>query len=158
MTNAYKIPTVRQVTAMLRAKSGLVLLDYTAGGKGYRPDITKMLGIGDLQPPVRIGTRMLYSDGSSVDVFLKKDFDSLSGFTLSDCGNTETLLRNAGVSTTKTRARRRLEYDLYVTYGVKQNRGDLECQLESLKEDLAHGVLMLAQACIQISTLINHKR
>jgi len=113
----------------------------------------------DLVPKghVRIETAFLYPERSSVDLFLVEDALLLPGGKLSDLGNTSQWLLDVQVRPWLSKKRQAYIEDALRIYGVAQNGGALELQLQSL-DAIIDGVVRLGQACIRVADLVYTRR
>lgn len=109
---------------------------------------------------VRIQTGFLYPDGSSVDVFLVDDDETqlLDPTKLSDFGQTTAFLLDHEIVPWTSKKRRAQLDDALELYDVKQEGGALVRHIDTRKESLQEGIILLGQSCIRMSDLLYTKR
>ena len=107
----------------------------------------------------RFETGMIYPDGTSIEVFLPREPDLIEkgGLRLTDFGQTMDWLLNIPVRPWLSKKRQTQLEQAIKLYGVVQSGGELVLPLKSLDE-VATGVLRLAQACLRVSDLSFSKR
>lgn len=105
---------------------------------------------------LRLETKFLYPDRSSVDVFVvngtQQQLLSPSPV-LSDLGQTTSWLADLQVKPWQSKKRQRLLDDAIYVLGVKQNGGALETTFEPNHQDLEDAVIRLGQACVRVADL-----
>ncbi|HWN68210.1 MAG TPA: DUF1828 domain-containing protein [Haliangium sp.] len=113
---------------------------------------------------IRIMTGLLYPDGSSVDVFIVNDTTAsptggqpVQPLRLSDLGQTVAWLLDVGVRPWLSKKRQAFVEDVLRLYDVRQGGGELTLDARP-GEDLAVGILRLAQACIRVADLTFTRR
>jgi hypothetical protein len=106
---------------------------------------------------VRIETRFLYPEGSSVDLFIPRDETLFPQVRLSDLGHTMQWLLDVQVRPWLSKKRQAFVEDVLQLYGVAQEGGALALKLASLDE-IVPGIVRLGQACVRIADLIYTRR
>jgi hypothetical protein len=116
----------------------------------------------DLLPKghLRIETRFLYPDGSSVDVFLVDDPRQplLPPSRLSDLGQTMSFLLNHELKPWTSKKRKIQLEEAISLYGVELVGGALERPIADTQDALKEGIVLLGQACVRMSDLLFTKR
>lgn len=109
---------------------------------------------------VRLQTQFLYPDGSNVDVFVYLDPSGplLPPGRLTDLGQTTAWLLDLQVRPWKSKKRQTYLEDAIRIYGVSQNDGAFELNLDQVNNDLVAGVVLLGQACVRVADLAYTKR
>jgi hypothetical protein len=109
---------------------------------------------------IRIETRFLYPDGSSVDIFLVDDPQQplLPPSHLSDLGQTTSFLLHHDVKPWTSKKRRVQLEDAISLYGVNLVGGALERKISDMHDSLDEGIILLGQACVRMSDLLFTKR
>lgn len=110
---------------------------------------------------IRLETAFRYPDGGAVDLFIveaptlkRQDFTSRK---LSDLGGTQEWLLDVQVKPWLSKKRQAILDDAIRIYGVTQEGGALEIQLQDLNE-LVDKVVVLGQACIRVADLTYTRR
>ncbi|MBI4569175.1 MAG: DUF1828 domain-containing protein [Planctomycetes bacterium] len=105
---------------------------------------------------LRIETAFTYPDGSSIEVFLPSE-GTYQVSSLSDMGQTISLLLNMQVKPWLSKKRTALLDDAIKPYGVELKGAVLEVPLTS-DEALPEAMLRLGQACLRVSDLLFTRR
>ncbi|MEI8254128.1 MAG: DUF1828 domain-containing protein [Deltaproteobacteria bacterium] len=110
---------------------------------------------------IRIETKLLYPDGSCVDVFIRSDgplFREVPGpLVLSDLGQTTAWLLDVGVRPWLSKKRQQFVTDTLRVFGATQIGGEIRLSLDS-PADLSSGILRLGQACLRVADLTFTRR
>lgn len=106
---------------------------------------------------IRVETRFLYPDGSSVDVFVLEEDGLYPSKHLSDLGQTMSWLLDVQVKPWLSNKRQGFLQDVIRLYQVEQRGGELVRPIGSL-EDVVPGIVALGQACVRVSDLLFTKR
>jgi hypothetical protein len=110
---------------------------------------------------LRLETKFLYPDRSSVDVFvLHPPPGSIvpTAPVLSDLGQTTTWLADVQVRPWQSKKRQRFIEDTLYTLGIHQNGGALETSFEPLHDSFEDAVIRLGQACVRVADLFFTRR
>lgn len=124
---------------------------------------TLVAGIAQLPRPghIRIETKVLYPDGSHVDVFVRSSGPLLQElpepFVLSDLGQTTAWLLDVGVRPWLSKKRQQIVTDTLRVFGATQAEGELRLTLDPT-DDLSAGILRLAQTCLRVADLTFTRR
>jgi hypothetical protein len=105
---------------------------------------------------LRLETKFLYPDRSSVDVFVVNDAQQqlVAGSpVLSDLGQTTAWLADVQVRPWQSKKRQRFLEDAIYVLGVRQNGGALETEFAPNHQDLEDAVIRLGQACVRVADL-----
>jgi Domain of unknown function DUF1828 len=105
---------------------------------------------------VRLETKFLYPDRSSVDLFVVNDAQQqlLAGScVLSDLGQTISWLADVQVRPWQSKKRQRFLDDAIYVLDVRQNGGALETEFAPTHQDLEDAVIRLGQACVRVADL-----
>lgn len=117
-------------------------------------DSTDILPSGHL----RVETKLLYPDGSNIDVFVEKRNERVpAGTTISDFGQTFFTLYEHQVQPWETRSRLEKLKETVRSLGVELIDDKLSIGVDSL-ENVQDAVLRLAQACLRASCFIFTRR
>lgn len=116
-----------------------------------------MVRANDLVPRghLRLETKFLYPDRSSVDLFVVKASQQslLHPHVLSDLGQTTAWLADLQVKPWQSKKRQRLLEDAIYVLGVRQNGGALETSFELNHASLEDAIIRLGQACVRVADL-----
>jgi hypothetical protein len=110
---------------------------------------------------LRMETRFLYPDRSSIDVFILDGAQaSLPGGkrTLSDLGQTMLWLNDLLVRPWQSKKRQGLLEDTLRVLDVRQNGGALETDFDPAADSLVDAVVRLGQACVRVADLTFTRR
>ncbi len=110
---------------------------------------------------LRLETKFLYPDRSSVDVFVRNPAQGSlmpTAPVLSDLGQTMTWLADVQVRPWQSKKRQRFVEDTLYTLGVRQNGGSLETSFEANRNALEDAVIRLGQACVRVADLLFTRR
>lgn len=97
---------------------------------------------------LRLETKFLYPDRSSVDVFVVKATTQLS-----DLGQTTSWLADLQIRPWQSKKRQRFLEDALYVLGVQRSGGALETSFEPTHESLEDAVIRLGQACVRVADL-----
>jgi len=102
---------------------------------------------------LRLTTAFKYPDGSSVDLFLRQNPNTmLDSFTLTDLGETTAYLLEMNIRPWKTERRKKLIAGICETLHVTQDGGEFKLVLADYESDkLGDAFVRLAQTCIRVS-------
>jgi hypothetical protein len=102
---------------------------------------------------VQIETGFKYPDGSSIDIYVKNHNKLLwpAELTLTDFGNTISWIGFLGVDPFKNKKRNRIFQSIIEIYDVNESGACLECKVNT--DELANGLIRLAQACLRVADL-----
>lgn len=106
---------------------------------------------------IRIETAFLYPEGSSVDLFIRRDDTLFPQIRLSDLGHTMQWLLDVQVRPGLSKKRQAYLEDVLRTYDVKQEGGALEAEIRAL-DDLPPAIVRLGQACVRVADLYYTRR
>lgn len=98
---------------------------------------------------LKISTPYLYPNGDYIDLYL---VETPNGLYLTDLGETMGYLTDYGVYLKQSSTRRKVVHDILLTHNVELFQGELRAYLEN-EEQIAHAIMRLTQAIIQISDL-----
>ena len=110
---------------------------------------------------LRLETRFLYPDGSSVDLFVLNGTQQqllAKEPVLSDLGQTTSWLADLQVKPWQSKKRQRFLEDAIYVLGVHQNGGALETPFEPNHDNLEDAVIRLGQACVRVADLSYTRR
>jgi len=110
--------------------------------------------IDEIRGYARIQTRMVYPDGSNIDVFLSLDADQVPRVT--DHGTTMTWLSHLGIKPWATPRRNQQVDAILKSVGVDLDGGELTTPVGIEDESIA--VIRVAQACSRVADLYLTKR
>jgi hypothetical protein len=105
---------------------------------------------------LRIETKFIYPDRSSIDVFVLNPVQTTLGPAnpiLSDLGQTTAWLADVQVKPWQSKKRQRFLDDALYTLGVRQNGGALETEFAPTHDALEDAVIRLGQACSRVADL-----
>jgi hypothetical protein len=103
---------------------------------------------------VRIGTKLLYPDGSGIDLFVEMgDRQRAHDYTVSDFGRTFSKLAEYQMNVRSPLTRQKIIADMAKPFKVEVVGDRLTVILVS-PDDLSDGLIRLGQACISVSGLI----
>lgn len=105
---------------------------------------------------LRLETKFLYPDRSSVDVFVVNTTQQsliAAPPVLSDLGQTTSWLADLQVKPWQSKKRQRFLEDAIYVLGVRQSGGALETNFEPNHESLEDAVIRLGQACVRVADL-----
>ena len=110
---------------------------------------------------LRLETKFLYPDRSSVDVFVVNEAQQqllAASPILSDLGQTTSWLADVQVKPWQSKKRQRLLEDAIEILGIRQNGGALETPFEPSHDGLEDAVIRLGQACVRVADLLFTRR
>jgi len=105
---------------------------------------------------LRLETKFLYPDRSSVDVFIVNGSQQqllAPSPILSDLGQTTSWLADVQVKPWQSKKRQRFLEDAIYVLGIRQNGGALETTFEPNHDGLEDAVIRLGQACVRVADL-----
>src|SRR5690349_19618556 len=105
---------------------------------------------------LRLETKFLYPDRSSVDLFvLNGPQEAIPGTrpVLSDLGQTTTWLADLLIKPWQSKKRQRFVEDALHTLDVRQNGGALEADFDPTHNALEDALIRLGQACVRVADL-----
>lgn len=100
----------------------------------------------------RIGTTLLYLDGTSVDLFIVAQNSLEAPYKLTDLGETTRWVLDMQFKSWRSKKYQRLVENALELHGVTRSGGAFERPLASLDE-LVHNLIRLGQACIRVADL-----
>lgn len=107
---------------------------------------------------VRLETRFLYPDRSSIDLFIRNTVQTGGALVLSDMGQTTLWLSDILVKPWQSKKRMRFVEDAMHTLDIRQNGGAFETSFEMTPESLMDAAIRLGQACVRIADLTFTRR
>ncbi len=105
---------------------------------------------------LRLETKFLYPDRSSVDLFVVNPTQQVllaGAAVLSDLGQTTSWLADVQVRPWQSKKRQRFLEDAIYVLDVRQSGGALETTFEESHESLEDAVIRLGQACVRVADL-----
>ncbi len=108
---------------------------------------------------LRMATLFKYPDGAYIDVFLGKTQELLSGWVLTDLGQTTAYLLDLNIKPWTTKRRKQIVSDICKGLEVEQDGGEFKVAIaEDQMADLPQAIVRLSQACIRCSDLVLTQR
>ena len=107
---------------------------------------------------LRVGTKMLYPDGSGIDLFVERgDLIRQEGYAISDFGRTFTKLAEFQMNVKAPKSRLQTIADMARVFGVELMGERLVVELDK-PEELGDGLIRLGQGCVSVASLVYTRR